>query len=65
MPQSARHEWGTRALVLRLGVGEAGSLREWKERKARTNAKAKQMQKQKQKQMQSKCKSGFLRFATE
>jgi hypothetical protein len=30
----AAHEWGTRAFVVRRTDGEAGSLREWKERKA-------------------------------
>jgi hypothetical protein len=35
----AAHEWGTRAFVARRG--EAGSLREWKERKASAKAKAK------------------------
>jgi ferrochelatase len=39
----AAHEWGTRAFVVRLVMGEAGSLREWK--------KEKKMQMQKQKQI--------------
>jgi hypothetical protein len=38
--QEDAHEWGTRAFVLRRTDGEAGSLREWKERKAKAETTA-------------------------